>query len=277
MFPHRSNKRRSFGNRFVGWLLVVSVLSPFMCAQSVNAAVSAGATRATQNADTVVLPRYRAANPSSAGAFSVTLHDSDNLLAASDEIKVQGSIENLMSWYEKTMPKFGYVKSTVDTANEMLTFVAKSDPNLTVSIKFTKPSYGSDRVYVTYYVTSIKAPVRPTNSLVPSNATRLVIRYEAPSATKEEPWMTRTITSKEEIAKLVNATNRLPVDIRTDANEHSSLYGGATLQFVTTSGRRVNVDVHFQNNQVVVDHVTLFDMQNTVWQLVREDMNKADK
>lgn len=266
--------RLAFIRRICSLALVVAGSTIFF-AQPVEAATSTSSTSTNVQhvKRKIVLPRYTADTKAASGKpFSFYLTGSPHLLAASQRIKVHGSISAVIAWYSAHMPQYGYVQTSVDKANDLLSFNCKNDPNLNVAIKLTQPSYGSNVVDVQYEVTLIQTPTRPSDSFVPSDTKQVVIRYEPASDHSVNSWATRKLTDKYEIVKLTNAINGLSVDIRTNVNEPAALSGGAELKFVAPSGQVREVMVDFQQNQVKINHVTLFDMQNAVWQLVSGEM-----
>lgn len=243
-----------------------------LAAQPVSASVHP--TVAAASADThktVVLPRYTASG-NLKQSITIDITGPSTLLGGSEHLKLHGQLTKVMLWYTKAMPSYGYRQTSDDLSDNLLSFVSNSNPNLSVSIHFEQPSYQSDIVDAEYDVAWLVPPPRPKSSYVPADSKRVLIRYAAASHGKSLPWKTLTLTNKTKISALVRAINALSIDVRGHVDEHSDMTGGATLQFIYGANKSMDVTVDFQDNQVKLDHVSLFDIQNSVWQLVSKDM-----
>jgi hypothetical protein len=150
------------------------------------------------------------------------------------------------------------------------------NPSLTVELDFVPRANHEGQLYIEYFAAEAQSPPRPSGTIVPTDVARIAVKYLPASTKSGGTWQTKSITKTTEIRQIVFDVNHLLVDTRTNVTAEASLYGGATLRLVTTSGKVIPVRVFYNRNQVQVGGgPALFDGQNEVWTTLAKDLGFA--
>ena len=276
-----SGRKNKFTGVWVRFALAVSMAGLGMQTVSIMPAMAAQQSTASQS---IRLPLYPHAGKEPYATIAYGEPGSQNLKAGSARYVVRANLDQVKSWYLTKMPLSGYRLDSNQIGpngyGRQLSFVAKHNAGLTVTLILRRlPRQPKDTV-IYYDVTDMTEPAKSAASTVPSDATKVFVEYvpatvPSTSGVNEPAAIDKTVTNFRVISALVRAVNQLPVDIRTQVG-NPMYQGGATLRFVTRSGEVTVVKVEMGVNRVVVGKTPpLFDLQNSVWQLVSKDMGEA--
>jgi hypothetical protein len=232
------------------------------------------AQKTTATSLTVQLPMYAGGVKDPNGpAIRVFTSGSPYLKAGSATFLVHATVRTLKAWYARNMVKYGFSSTGDGVLSDGLLFSSKKITGLTVELDFKRSVQKPEDTTVEYWVTDLAPPHRAKTSFIPGDVTRVEVTYQPVSEHTSLQKITREFDQKDILRALVQDINGLPVEIRSNTNENSTLLGGAVLQFVTAKGQRIDVTLDFQKNELQVQNSPmLFDVQNVVWTTVSNDM-----
>lgn len=242
---------------------------------------TAHASSVVDTAEThITLPVFPLATQSHRDWFTLVLQPSGGWEAGSARFAVNASDKSVSQWYAVHMHAAGFnpQSSARMAASGLIVpgwYVSSRNPGVTVQIAYERAAQRPDLLWISYYVTEVPIGHKPASALVPPNSIRVMVRYNPASSHSVTQPIMRTITNTAWIRELINDINALPVDTRQNQSEDTGLFGGAMLYFYTSSGATKAVTVAYTRNQVQIGTTSLFDLRNTVWLLVSNDLHEA--